>query len=822
MSSSPFVPDGIPTILYPEAGPSTFSSFKNDEDIFALSSTSSGIDPPHRSTGKTTHLKRNRTMNLKAQSRHEPFTTPTPKDKDKDKPKIEAEFEVEVETEVGIEHEESAPPGPSRKPFMAPRSHSAPSLTPWTGTPSKGMKRSWNPATNVEACVKVEHKKMEGVLSPVLKINGGIDANGKGKGKGKGKSSGVVVGMDGVEKGSSELYISHERSTASHKDRERARNRHEGIEPTSTPTKIRSKHSTNSNNENEQSVPGCTDIIGTERLPKLITATASAMAADVGPSNQASNAVRPTQQEEGMSGPAGETKRSWRRSIVGGAYNAGVLGAALGLTAYRLISNRGITTPVNQVEDAAAAIPSTETDAQPRACHPSSQPDDERAAEQAPHDSGSGLELGSRGGPNEAAGDSTVDIETATGPDEREQAQINTGGQTSRTELVNDHYDARYLASTVSHLPAQVQSRVEHNLPPPPAYEETVGRETTLKGAWEDLDDECLVTPSSSRMATLNFKHQPCNRGPYRLSSSSSSYALSTSRSSPRTRKYKVKPRLSARALRNLGIYHHLSLSSSRSMPTIEIEDQDQDRDQHLNISGSFTSSIAAKDIETSKQARDLNPIARHIENEDDDLMDPVANGEGPDAMMTRLDSMSARLEELISQGKKALESTALPRTGTTPGWEDENPLDAFTQGFTTTNTSNGNEQIEGQLRGGTEREDDADGVGFESSLADTSVSSERRLELQTKTSRRQSRIPTKISPVSKHGHTHTHTHTHAGRHEEHIHAQAGSPSEVEGQRQFSTGQERRERLGLGSDGGSRIPVPVKSRSIASGLGGHV
>ncbi|OCF40407.1 hypothetical protein I317_05774 [Kwoniella heveanensis CBS 569] len=697
-----------------------------------------------------------------------------------------------------------APPvaGPSRKPFMAPRSHSAPSLTPWTGTPSKGMKRSWNPATAVEACVRVENKKMEGVLSPVKR---GVGADLKGKGKGKGV--GVVSEMDDVEKGLSELYVSHERSRASYKkERNRRSNDHQAA--------VTKARSVNQGRDQEIARPAKSGEMSA--APGQCAREGVGLITGEGNFNQGADTVEVARKDMQS---AGDTKKSWRRSIVGGAYNAGVLGAALGLTAYRLMSNRGLSTltPTSTPVDRAGSGDDPDlTIIEPSVDHTSST-------------SHSGT---SRAGTERSTvGSQPHEAQVSA---ELEGAEIESRSQAGASSICGHDEVLAGLDCVALEVDAGVSSivpveggtdsfslrrAVEQDLPPPPAYEESVSRESTVKGEWEELDEH-LVTPANSRMATLNLKHHSSSRRLYQLS-------LSSPSSSTR-RKFKVKSRSPACGSRSMGLYRPLSSSSTRSRPTVEIEDQHQEP-AHM-ATELFENGKGNKDaLPISQEDRTIPHIHSRNRNEGDkesisDISDPYEGRvDGPNEMMARLDSMSARLEQLINEGKKALESTGLglPRTGTgtTPGWEDENPLHlaGFAQkgDSSTANHPSSSCEVYSMTSSGSRTRDGVD-IADRPNTSISSAGSGSGAGAERKSSRRQSRIPTKISPPSKYALAHadtlvyTPTHTHkegyAGRH-----VKAGSSGEVE---------KRRSQLGFGSGLSSRSssaagqPIPTTSMSM--------
>ncbi|WVQ92999.1 hypothetical protein IAU59_000062 [Kwoniella sp. CBS 9459] len=802
-------------MLFSEAGPSSSSSSVSnvEQDIFDPRSPTTGAAT---SSAQQRALRRNRTVSTK----------PGPRRNMDNATSIPAG--LAIDTKIKDENDrDSSNPGPSRNPFIAPRSHSAPSLTPWTGTPSKGMKRSWNPATGVEACVKVENRKMEGVLSPVKRSTGVGDT----KGKGKGKNTGVGVEVDGVEKGLSDLYISHERSRASQRERNR------NAQDPATPAKARSKDSCKKRIDQ----PLSSGSVNQERPPAGLVAARRRDSEDVRVS------ALPERQEASSSE---EVKRSWRSSIVGGAYNAGVFGAALGLTAYRLITSQGVSSPVQQSHDGLLGPA-----------------DDDDQSE--PHPSSIETEAEVRGPPgpmsqHDALGGEQISLreEIALGRDQTGETETALSDETPRIQEADLNEHADRLSSSSMEAQIDTQRPMEHDLPPPPAYEETVGRsrESTLKSEWEEFDEH-LVTPSSSRTATLNHpKHRASNKGLYQLSYPSSSSSLSGSS----RRKHKIRPRLSARSIRSLGIYRPLSLSSANSMPTIEIEDQDPS-DLAVEIPGGTNETT----IHDSERYLNVN-LNRNDHQQDGGPQISNIRYEGDvdeqDEMLARLDSMSARLEELIMEGRKALQSPAMPRTGTTPGWEDdENPLRGFTNAAGgASGTSGKTAPVSGHgLAVGTGAIDltniatairgEADAQVQVQAQADPSMSSScDRSLVERKSSRRQSRIPTKVSPPSReyatppaHGHEHghgsghtlplTHAHMRSGRH---VKADSSS-SEVDKRQsrlEFNTdpastfafaspsgyesgcGKSIPSSSVVAAEGGSRTKIPIRSKSMAGGL----
>ncbi|KAK8844142.1 hypothetical protein IAR55_006936 [Kwoniella newhampshirensis] len=170
------------------------------------------------------------------------------------------------------------------------------------------------------------------------------------------------------------------------------------------------------------------------------------------------------------------TKPSWGGMVVSSAVTAGVYGAALGLTAYRLLSN---TSDRPQVVEPS---PGEEQVGQPTE-------DVQRGSDILAASSNDGEDLGqisnndvSRQDVGRQCGTTTdFDFDCTSTPPLHVENQLAHGSQPPPREPV----------------------AVPVDLPPPPAYEETEGKgKSSGKDDWEEVDEE-IVTPSSSRACTL-------------------------------------------------------------------------------------------------------------------------------------------------------------------------------------------------------------------------------------------------------------------------------------------------------------------------------
>ncbi|WVR08879.1 hypothetical protein IAU60_005938 [Kwoniella sp. DSM 27419] len=404
----------------------------------------------------------------------------------------------------------AAPSRPQR--FSAPRSHSAPVLGPWTATPTSELKRAWHisPSSLAVPIVGVDGRTSEGRMDG-LGASEASTGSSPGKGKGKGKE---------VERGLSELYITHERAQVA-------------------------------------AAIGKQRLSPGKRLPRGTTQTQDDPPEPSEPPASSSPApVPPDIARDGDPPRPTPTKRGWGSTLVGGALSAGVLGAALGLTAYRLISNKGT------VADHGGDVVTVTASSTPTG-------DDHSAAQS----------------------QSAMDGDAA-----------HVNGDES-TERVAPDFVQR-VNTTVTPLPRSSPVNLPADLPPPPAYEETEAKADVAKGEWEEsteADSADMLQAAGPRAKQLKKAY----RYPRRSGTSTSQRSKSG------------KPRK---------VHSDRLGASHRPLPLV--------------------SSVPASDIPSDHEPFLLG------EGEDDEV---------DDAMMARLDSMSARLSLLISEGHKALQSETGP-----------------------------------------------------------------------------------------------------------------------------------------------------------------
>ncbi|OCF78846.1 hypothetical protein I204_00790 [Kwoniella mangroviensis CBS 8886] len=579
-------------------------------------------------------------------------------------------------------------PGPSttsqkQKRIQATRSHSSPSLTHWIGTPEGGMKRSWIPST-----------------SPGVAITCMEDKKGVGKvDKGKGKDT-------GVEEGLSQLYVIHEKQELSSTS---------STSNTRRRSPIKKFIVIQSNESRTQSQPES----GLEPIPDKH----GNVIADEVPKAQAQ-------------------RNSWGSSLMGSVVTAGVFGAALGLTAYRLLANqqpngtsvsevlRDADVPMEAegIENGEAQIPTDEEEQISRSTH---QSQDEARISQEEEEAG----LGHNGF---LASDIDPDVARATAS-------------------IPDHRIGEPVGNNVD-----IGQNPISDLPPPPAYEETVQTDSKVK-EWEDVEiDDHLVTPSSSKISTLRSKP-------------SSMFLSPSSSPSPKPRRIRHARIRRSRSSRNGWMYNH-PLSDSRSLPSIEIYRLTLDDEEIESTFSASPNEIVKTRVKSpgTDETRDNEGDLKLSRDRSDDLNGQKEEGQADDErsseMISRLDLMSLQLTALIEEGKKALEST--PGTGTTPRWEEEGDL------LTPSRKNRKNVGVD-ELR--------------ESNIDRSNTH---------KKTRRGSKIPMRVgSDVHlKHSSSSTRLDTDKG------HRKIASSSEVEGsQREVSK---------------SKIPIMSKSRSVVSGLNG--
>ncbi|WWC98179.1 hypothetical protein V866_005070 [Kwoniella sp. B9012] len=589
-------------------------------------------------------------------------------------------------------------PGPSttsqkQKRIQATRSHSSPSLTHWIGTPEGGMKRSWIP-----------------YVSPGVAITCVEDKKGVGKvDKGKGKDT-------GVEEGLSQLYVTHEKQElSSTSSTSNARRR----------SPIKKIIVIQSNDPQPQP--------GSESIP-----------------NEDGNAITDEV-------PKAKTQRnSWGSSLVGSVVTAGVFGAALGLTAYRLLANQPQPKVGNDEDNGEARL-------------------DQNSIQNCVEieiETSSSEEVPVQNNEEESlqikltfanATQHKGDIEAVEEIDQTTQDQIQRQHQYSGDTNSPEHVDPSSLLSKHDDQDQIAQGPIS-DLPPPPAYEETVQRDTKVK-EWEDVEiDDHLVTPSSSKISTLR--------------SSASSMFLSPSCSpSPKSRRNRHARIRRSRSSRNGWMYNY-PLSDSRSLPSIEIYRPALD-DEEIESTFSGSADVKVKtgvESLSTNESRDNEGDLKLLRDRDDDIKGQKEEGEEDDEqsseMISRLDSMSLQLTALIEEGKKALKST--PGLGTTPGWEEEGDL------FTPSPKDRKN-------------------VG-DHELRESS----RERNVSHKKMRRESKIPMRVGSDMHLRHSSSSTTLDLDK--RHTSRKIGSSSEVE--------RSQRE------EPKSKIPVMNKSRSMVSGLNG--
>ncbi|WWD06959.1 hypothetical protein V865_005056 [Kwoniella europaea PYCC6329] len=489
-------------------------------------------------------------------------------------------------------------PGPSttsqkQKRIQATRSHSSPSLTHWIGTPEGGMKRSWIPST-----------------SPGVAITCVEDKKGVGKvDKGKGRDA-------GVEEGLSQLYVTHERQE---------------ISSTSCTSNARRR----------------------SPIKKIIVIQSN--------DPQLEPELEPIPNEDGNAStdevPKAQTQRnSWGSSLVGSVVTAGVFGAALGLTAYRLLANQPQPKVGNDEDNREAQLDQNSV----QNCVEIEIETSSSEEVQVPSNEEESLQNRSTLANAILHREDTEDEEEI---DQTTQDQTQQQHQYSSDTDAPEHVGPSSLLSKHDDQDQIAQDPIS-DLPPPPAYEETVQRDAKVK-EWEDVEiDNHLVTPSA-KVSALRPK-------------ASSMFLSPSSSPSPKSRRNRPARVRRSRSSRNGWICNH-PLSDSRSLPSIEIYHPTLDDE---DIESTFSGSPDVK-VKTSVKSpsTDVSP-----DNEGDfkllrDRSDDVngqkeeceADDEQSNAMISRLDSMSLQLTALIEEGKKALEST--PGLGTTPIWEEEGDL---------------------------------------------------------------------------------------------------------------------------------------------------
>ncbi|WWC72910.1 uncharacterized protein I206_106874 [Kwoniella pini CBS 10737] len=427
----------------------------------------------------------------------------------------------------------------TNKRMQPSRSNSAPSLTHWVGTSNGQIKRSWNPSTS--PCI------------PIISIEG---KNIIGKlDKGKSKST-------EIEQGLSQIYVTHEKQEAeecSYKSMQRR-------SPIKRTIVLHDGH------------------VAHERR---IDTTDDGAITNV--EEEGSNIISQTK-DAPLSNPK---RQSWGSSLFGSAVNVGVFGAALGLTAYRLISNQPSSSTTNE-----RPIPDS-------------------------MDRDIAIDDGQYSVPFEIHERTEEDL---TGPSPKGMSPCIV--EASPRDLNLDQ-----VQPNEPHIPViqNLSSNMNTESLPPPAYEETenkgIVKSLENNKEWEDLDlleEEQIITPTSSKMSTLKSR--------------SSQYSLSTIRRRNNNRKRK-------KLLKNELSFDHSSIitSSISSTPIIEIHNlNDNTIDKNLN------KSISVNQFEGEEG---MNAQNQNNENDDDD------DDDDDDEMISRLDFMSCRLSKLIAEGKKALES---------------------------------------------------------------------------------------------------------------------------------------------------------------------
>ncbi|WVQ63698.1 uncharacterized protein L199_001851 [Kwoniella botswanensis] len=587
--------------------------------------------------------------------------------------------------------------GPSttqkQKRIQATRSHSSPSLTHWIGTPEGGMKRRWIPSSS------------PGVATTCVEDKKGVGKVDKGKGK-----------DTGVEEGLSQLYVTHEKQELSSTSSTSNARRRSPI-----------KKSTVIQSDEPQLEPGL------EPIPKQ---DASVIADEL---------------------PRAQTQRnSWGSSLVGSVVTAGVFGAALGLTAYRLLANQPQSKVGNDEDNGEARLDQYSV----QNCVEIEIETSSSEEVQVPNNEDESLQ-------NTLTFANAIlrreDIEDVEASDQTTQDQIQRQHQYSSDTETPEHVGPSPLLSKHDDQDQIAQDPVS-DLPPPPAYEETVQRDAKVK-EWEDVEiDDHLVTPSSSKISTLRSK--------------ASSMFLSPSCSpSPKSRRNRHARIRRSRSSRNGWMYNH-PLSDSRSLPSIEIYRPTLD-DEEIESTFSGSPNVKMKTgvkSPSTDESRDNEGDLKLLRDRDDDIKGQKEEGEEDDEqsseMISRLDSMSLQLTALIEEGKKALESTL--GLGTTPGWEEEGDL------FTPSPKDRKN-------------------VGD-----DELRESSRERNVNHKKMRRESKIPMRVGSDMHLRHSSSSTMLDSDK--RHTSRKIGSSSEVE--------RSQRE------EPKSKIPVMNKSRSMVSGLNG--
>ncbi|WWD21198.1 hypothetical protein CI109_105682 [Kwoniella shandongensis] len=295
-----------------------------------------------------------------------------------------------------------------------------------------------------------------------------------------------------------------------------------------------------------------------------------------------------------------EAKKGWGGTVLSSAVTAGVYGAALGLTAYRLLSNK--PDPAQGEETAPPANDQNDQAESPSEVFTETDGDSEHTSRDlvmSSHSPSEALPLSPR--------------ENGLDPDRELQVETQTFIATTETALIE-----------VSPLAPEPAPSLSVELLPPPAYEETEGKKKDLKDDWEELDEE-VVTPSSSKASTLRLNPFP-----------------SPARSSPASRRKKAK------RTRTVQGRLHQSASSARSSPVHAIED-DLFSGATWTPTTSLTNDTAT--LSPRKPAKSEAGMTSFInlENEDDEE-------DEDDDMTLRLDTMAVRLKELILEGQRALE----------------------------------------------------------------------------------------------------------------------------------------------------------------------
>ncbi|WVW79577.1 hypothetical protein I302_101546 [Kwoniella bestiolae CBS 10118] len=634
----------------------------------------------------------------------------------------------------------AADPGPStsshqrqhQRPARTTRSHSFPSLTHWIGTPEGGLKRNWIPSTSPGgAIICLEDKK-------------GVGRVDKGKGKDV-----------GVEEGLSQLYVTHEKHEASSSpippnQRRRSPFKKNLIIPP-TPREV------TRDQDPEQTIP-------------INSPTKSIL----------STVERTKDQNQNQ-------RNSWGSGLFGSVVTAGVFGAALGLTAYRLLANQPSPT-LAQFQDGPARGEQGGDGQAGRIGEEQEEADHKGDDEEGPT---SKLQEGQQQ-EGRALGVPTRPTEDARHVNQdRHEPQIAEASTTAALEnaIANPTITPYVSPSQGQEEPVEIAQQPISNLPPPPAYEET---ERTRRGSrikeWEDIDDH-LLTPSSSSVSTLRSKPSMY------LSPSPSPSAKAKRRRAPQPRMRRSK------SSRNAWLFHH-PLSDSRSLPSIEIYHPSLSDDE-IRSSGSTdimscvnspvgqfsashptSSSDNTQKMELASNSQAENEVVASAIIADGEAADDEEDDKDTNEMISRLDSMSIQLAALIEEGKKALETT--PGLGTTPGWEDELESEGGRDLFTPSPSPS-----PGPVSGHNHKSN-----GGEISIGDIS---ENRTE---KKLRRKSQIPMRVgSDIHLKHSSSSSSKLDLDLGEGSSHRKVGSSGEIEGIHQRS-----------------KIPVMSKSRSMVAGL----